>query len=211
MSATRSALNALAQVLGEAAGTDVEIVPPGAGTPEPRPAVWLSPLSLTRVGRSRSVGAQLDLALTVAVHTAGDDVLDLTERLLAAAEQTAHLRIEPLPVPAEGFGFLVTVAVGVPLAEPSGPPVKESVVHLHPLATITGTVVDPAGVALPNVEVHSSLTRQQTTTDAAGRFALQGLPSPTTLTLHRGSHRTSLDVPGPATELRIVLPTHEGS
>ncbi|MGC3955434.1 MAG: carboxypeptidase-like regulatory domain-containing protein [Propionicimonas sp.] len=163
------------------------------------------------MGRSRGRGAQLDLALTVAVHTGGEDVLDLTERLLAAAEQTTHLRIEPLPVPADGFGFLVTVAVGVPLDEPSGPPVKESVVQLHPLATISGTVVDPAGVALPDVEVRSSLTRQQTTTDAAGRFTLPGLPSPTTLTLHRGSHRTSLDVPGPATDLRIVLPTHEGS
>ena len=36
------------------------------------------------------------------------------------------------------------------------------------LSLVTGTVVDPDGVALNEVEVRSSLTRQQTTTDAAG-------------------------------------------
>ena len=134
----------------------------------------------------------------------------LQARLVVAAESAPHLRIGPLPDPA-GFGFVVVLGVSVPITEPSGPPVEESVVQLHSLASITGVVVGPDGAALPGVEVHSSLTRQQTTTDAAGRFALRGLPHPTTLTISRGSRSTSFEVPDDPTGLRIVLPSHEGS
>ncbi|MDQ7994006.1 MAG: carboxypeptidase-like regulatory domain-containing protein, partial [Propionicimonas sp.] len=212
VSVTQRAFDGLVKVLTSAAGTATTGVGRlGAAPPDDRPDVLLTPLSLTRVGRSRRLGALLDLELAVAVEAAGDDVLDLTERLLAAAESAPGVRVGPLPEPAAGFGFVAVLAVSVPVAEPTGPPVEESVVEVHSLAAVTGVVVGPDGAALPDVEVHSSLTRQRATTDAAGRFSLPGLPRPTTLTVSRGPRRTTLEVPDEPDGLRIVLPSHEGS
>jgi len=212
MSVTQQVFDGLVRVLSEAAGkAGTRVGQAVAAPPEDRPEVLVTPLTLTRVGRSRRLGSLLDLELAVAVEVAGDDVLALTERLLVAAESGPHLRIGPLPDPTTGFGFVVVLGVSVPVTEPSGPPVEESVVHLHSLAAITGVVVGPDGRALPDVEVHSSLTRQRTTTDAAGRFSLPGLPRPTTLTVSRGARSTSYEVPDEPAGLRIVLPSHEGS
>jgi len=212
MSVSQRVFDGLVSVLTEAAGKASTMVGrAGAAAPEDRPDVLITPLTLTRIGRSRRLGALLDLELAVAVEAGGDDVLDLAERLLVAAESTPHLRIGPLPGAGSGFGFLVVLGVSVPVTEPSGPPVEESVVHLHSLAAITGVVVGPDGAALPGVEVHSGLTRQRTTTDAAGRFSLPGLPRPTTLTISRGSRHTDYEVPDEPTGLRIILPSHEGS
>jgi hypothetical protein len=172
--------------------------------------VLVTPLSLTRVGRSRRADSLLDLELTVAVEAGGSDVLDLTERLLLAAEATPHARLEALPPDRTGFGFVIAVGVSIAVAEPTGPPVKERVVTVQPLVAVTGTVVDSDGVALTGVEVRSSLTRQQTITDGAGRFALAGLAQPTSLTISRGARRVTLEVPADPTGLRLVLPNHEG-
>lgn len=210
VSATQRVFDGLVTVLTGAAGkATTGLGRPGDPRAEDPPDLLITPLSLTRVGRSRRLGALLDLELAVAVEAGGDDVLDLTERLLAAAEAAPHLRIGQLPDP--GFGFVVVVGVSVPVTEPTGPPVEESVVQLHPLAMITGVVVDPDGATLPDVEVHSSLTRQATLTDAAGRFSLPGLPSPTTLTISRGARHTTLEVPEDPAGLRIVLPSQEGN
>lgn len=209
-SVTQRTFEALLGLLTDAAGEARLAVAGEDGAPE-RPDVLVTPLSLARVGRSRRLGALLDLELAVAVEVAGDDVLPLTERLLLAAEASAHSRIDPLPADRTGFGFVVVLAISVALTEPSGPPVREPVVEVHPLQAITGTVVDPDGTALRGVEVSSSLTRQRTTTDEAGRFSLPGIAQPTTLTASRGPRRATLDVSDEATGLRIVLPAHEGS
>jgi hypothetical protein len=175
-----------------------------------RPDVLLTPLSLTRVGRSRRVGSLLDLELSVAVEASGDDVLDLAERLMLAAETAPHARLDPLPADRPGFGFVMAVGVSVDVTEPTGPQVQVVEVDVEPLIAITGVVVDPDGAALAAVDVHSSLTRQQTTTDATGRFALTGLSRPTTLTISRGARHATVDVPAEPTGLRLVLPNHEG-
>lgn len=211
MSATQQALDGLVNALSAAAGGGVvTVVQPGGTPPTERPDVLVTPLSLTRVGRSRRADSLLDLELTVAVEAGGDDILDLAERLLLAAEATPHARLDPLPADRPGFGFVVAVGVSVVVEEPTGPPVRERVVHVQPLVAVTGTVVDPDGIALIGVEVRSSLTRQQTTTDAAGRFALAGLAQPTSLTISRGARRATLEVPADPTGLRLVLPNHEG-
>lgn len=209
-SVTQQAFDALVSLLGQAAG-DATIATAGSGEPSERPDVLVTPISLARLGRSRRLGALLDLELAVAVEVTGPDVLGLTERLLLAVEAAPHSRIEPLPSTRPGFGFVIVLAASVAIDEPTGPPVRERVVEVNSLAAITGTVVGPDGAALPDVEVRSSLTRQRTTTDAAGRFSLQGVPHPTTLTVSRGPRRATLDVPDEPTGLRIVLPTHEGS
>ena len=211
MSVTQQALDGLVNALSAAAeGGTVTVVQPGGKPPTERPDVLVTPLSLTRTGRSRRADSLLDLELTVAVEAAGDDVLGLAERLLLAAESTPHARLEPLPADRPGFGFVIAVGVSVVVEEPTGPPVRERVVHVQPLQAVTGTVVDPDGVALIGVEVRSTLTRQQTTTDAAGRFALAGLAQPTSLTISRGARRATLEVPADPTGLRLVLPNHEG-
>lgn len=212
MSVTQGVFDGLVTVLSAAAGgAKVVIGRPGDTPPEDRPDVLVTPLSLRRIGRSRRVGSLLDLELAVAVQAAGGDVLGLTERLLLAAEATPHVRIDPLPDDTGGFGFVVVLGASVAITEPTGPPVTETVVEVHPLAAVTGTVVNPDGTALAGAEVRSSLTRQQTATDLAGRFSLLGISRPTTLTVTRGPRRTSHDVPAGTTDLRIVLPIHEGS
>lgn len=211
MSATQQALDALVSALSAAAdGGTVTVIRPGGEPPSERPDVLITPLSLTRLGRSRRADSLLDLELTVAVEAGGDDILDLAERLLLAAEATPHARLDPLPPDRTGFGFVIAVGVSVVVVEPTGPPVRERVVHVQPLLAVTGTVVDPDGVGLNGVAVRSSLTRQQTTTDAAGRFALAGLVQPTTLTISRGARRATLDVPADPIGLRLILPNHEG-
>ena len=212
MSVTQQVFDGLVTALS-AAASDAKVVigRPGETPPEGRPDVLVTPLSLHRVGRSRRVGSLLDLELAVAVEASGGDVLALTERLLLAAESTPHVRIDPLPDGARGFGFVVVLGVSVEITEPSGPPVTETVVDVHPLAAVTGTVLNPDGSALAGAEVRSSLTRQQTATDVTGRFSLLGLSRPTTLTVSRGRRRVTHDVPADSTDLRIVLPTHEGS
>ena len=212
MSVTQRALDQLVSILTAAAQpAEVVVARPGAPAPPDRPPALVTPLSLQRIGRSRRSGSLLDLELAVAVEVAGADVLSLTERLLSAAEAAPHLRIEPLPPERPGFGFVVALGAGVPIIEPSGPPVREPIVHVHSLLTLTGTVIGPDGAAVPGVAVASSLTRQQTTTDAAGGFSLPGLSRPTVLTVSRGSRRATVDVPADTTALRVVLPTHEGS
>jgi len=211
MSATQRALDGLAKTLSDAVdGARFAIVRPGEEPPAEQPDVLLTPLSLTRVGRSRRQGSLLDLELSVAVEASGGDVLDLAERLLLAAETTPHARLDPLPADRPGFGFVIAVGVSVDVTEPTGPPVKVVEVEVQPVVAITGVVVDPDGVALAAVEVHSSLTRQQTTTDVTGRFALTGLSRPTTLTVSRGARHATVDVPAEPTWLRVVLPNQEG-
>jgi hypothetical protein len=56
-----------------------------------------------------------------------------------------------------------------------------SVLHAQQTGTLTGTVQDPRGAALPSAAVlvkndASSLTRQATT-DAQGRFTVSNLPA----------------------------------
>jgi hypothetical protein len=214
MSATQQALDGLVTALSAAAdGGKVSVLRPGDTPSTEGPDVLVTPLSLTRIGRSRRAGSLLDLELTVAVEAGGDNVLDLAEKLLLAAEATPHARLEPLPADRSGFGFVVAVTVSVAIAEPTGPPVRERVVQVQPLVAVTGTVVDPDGVALGGVEVRSSLTRQQTTTDTAGRFALAGLAVPdrkTSLTISRGARTATVEVPADPTGLRLILPNHEG-
>lgn len=211
VSATQQALDGLVKALSAVVdGARVTVVRPGADPPAERPDVSVTPLSLSRVGRSRRVGSLLDLELAAAVEVGGDDVLGLAERLLLAAEGTPHARIDPLPTDRPGFGFVITVGVSVAVAEPTGPPVREPIVEVQPLVALTGTVVDPDGVAQAGVEVRSGLTRQQTITDSAGRFALAGLARPTSLTISRGARSATLDVPADPTGLRFVLPNHEG-
>jgi hypothetical protein len=211
MSAAQQVLDGLVRALSAAAdGGTVTVVRPGGEPPAEPPDVLVTPLSLTRIGRSRRADSLLDLELTVAVEAGGDDVLDLAEKLLLAAEATPHARLDPLPADRSGFGFVIAVGVSVVVDEPTGPPVRERVVHVQPLVAVTGTVVDPDGVALSGVEVRSSLTRQQTTTDVTGRFALAGLTQPTSLTISRGARRATLEVPADPTGLRLILPNHEG-
>lgn len=211
MSATQTALDGLVGALAAVVpGGSVAVARPGGATPGDRADVQVTPLSITRVGRSRRLGALLDLELAVAVEAGGRDVLELTEQLLLAAEAAPHARIDPLPPDRPGFGFVVVLAVSITLPEPSGPPVRERIVSVQPLSAVTGLVVDADGAGVAGVEVRSSLTRQQVTTDAAGRFTLPGLAQPTTLTISRGARRTTLDVPAEPTGLRVVLPNHEG-
>jgi len=211
MSATQQALDGLVQVFsGVVDGARVAVARAGEEPPASRPEVLLTPLSLTRVGRSRRVGSLLDLELSVAVEASGENVLDLAERLMLAAETTPHARLDPLPADRPGFGFVMAIGVSVNVTEPTGPQVQVVEVDVQPLVAITGVVVDPDGVALAAVDVHSSLTRQRTTTDVTGRFALTGLSRPTTLTISRGARRATVDVPAEPTGLRLVLPNHEG-
>jgi hypothetical protein len=211
MSATQQVLDGLMAVLTPAAGTaSLSVVRAGGHAPDPRPDVLVTPVGLTRVGRSRRAGALLDVELSVAVEAGGSDVLDLTERLLLAAEAAPHTRIDPLPPERPGFGFVVVLAASLTVPEPTGPPVREVVVEVEPLVAVTGTVVDPDGAAVPGVAVRSSLLGRQAVTDAAGRFTLAGLSRPTTLTLARGARRTTFDLPADPTGIRVVLPNHEG-
>lgn len=209
-SATQQALDGLVKVLREVAGQKLVAAVGPPDTPlSTRPDVLVTPLSLNRVGRSRRAGALLDLELAVAVEVGGPDVLGLTERLLAVAERTSHARVEPLPADRPGFGFVITLPVSVTVTEPSGPPVSQVVVESLPLVAVTGTVVDAGGVAQPGVEVQSNPAHLQTTTDAAGRFALAVL-APTTLTIARGDRAATFEVPPVPTELRLILPNHQG-
>ncbi len=211
MSATQRALDGLVKAFSDAVdGATVAVVQPGDEPPAQRPDVLLTPLSLTRIGRSRREGSLLDLQLSVAVEASGDDVLDLAERLMLAAETAPHAHLDPLPADRPGFGFVIAVGVSVDVTEPTGPPVKVVEVEVQPLVGITGVVVDPDGVPLASVEVRSSLTRQQTTTDVTGRFALTGLARPTTLTISRGARHATVDVPAEPTGLHVVLPNQEG-
>lgn len=133
-SVTQQAFDDLLGVLSEAAG-QAGVAGPATtvlDTAEP-PAVVATPLSLVRVGRSRRLGALLDLELAVAVEVSGSDALSLTEQLLLAIELSPHSRIEPLPAGRAGLGFVVVQPVSVAITEPTGPPVREPVVEVHPL------------------------------------------------------------------------------
>lgn len=156
MSVTQQVFDGLVTALSSAADdAQVLVGHPGSPPPADRPDVLIRPLSLRRIGRSRRVGSLLDLELEVAVETAGGDVLGLTERLLLAAEVTPHVRIDALPDDAPGFGFVVVLSASVAVTEPTGPLVTETVVEVHPLAAVTGTVnrglrhTTPVGLAEP--------------------------------------------------------------
>lgn len=94
--------------------------------------------------------------------------------------------------------FLVVLAVATPLARSRAQDTT---------ATLTGRVVDSAGVVLPNSDVSVNRTGLRTSTDSAGRFRLAGIAAGErvvvvrhpghhsailTLTLRRGERRDTL-------------------
>ena len=66
--------------------------------------VLISPLSLTRVGRSRRAGSLLDLELAVAVQVGGESVRTLTERMLLAVEVAGVLAVGLFVIGVAGVG-----------------------------------------------------------------------------------------------------------
>lgn len=133
-SVTQRVFHALVDTLTTAARPASASTTSGIGAaPDAAADVRISPLSLTRLGRSRRLGPLLDLELAVAVEVGSDDVLALTERLLLAAEAAPHLRIEPLPAQRPGFGFVVVLGVSVEVPEPVAPAVREVQVEIRSL------------------------------------------------------------------------------
>lgn len=118
-SPARVAFDELSRLLGSADGTQVFAV------------------ALTRAGRSRRTGAQLDLELTVAVLATGEQALEGIEQVLTLAEQRAwscgQLPDRIADRHPESLGLTVTVPVCVPVAEPTGPLVTQPpVVQVEP-------------------------------------------------------------------------------
>ncbi len=106
-SPARVAFNELSALLGNEEGIQVQAV------------------ALTRTGRSRRTGAQLDLELTVAVLATGEHALEGIERVLSLAEQRAwscgQLPDRIADRHPQSLGLTVTVPVALPVAEPTGP------------------------------------------------------------------------------------------
>lgn len=139
MSATQRALDGLVEAFSRIPGARVAVVRPGLANPADSSNVVLSPLTLTRVGRSRRAGSLLDLELVVAVEASGETIFDLTEQLLLIAETLPHTRLDPLPENRSGFGLVIGVGVSLDVLEPTGPPVREVEVDVHPLTPAEST------------------------------------------------------------------------
>lgn len=172
-------------------------------------AVQVRPASLARVGRSRREGALLDLELTVTITVTDPKPLPLLEALLLAAESMPHTAIGPLPAGQRGLGFTLALLVTVPIAEPSGPRVTETVIEIHPLSNLSGQVVDGDGRGVPAAEVTSTITRQRVSTTSAGGFQMLATGRPVTLTATKGGRSASVNFEPGSHPVRIVLP--EGS
>lgn len=198
MSVSQRAFDALSDHLRKAAGSEVG----------PDGPIRLRPAGLARTGRSRRQGSLLDLELTVLVSVTGDEPLPALEALLIAAESHPHSCIGPLPTTEPGLGFSIVVPVSVPIEEPTGPPVTDVRVEVHPLLTLTGEVLDASGHGVPGSEVSAAATRQRSLTDATGRFQLLATGGPTTLTAAKDGRSATLTVED-GEPVRLVLP--EGS
>lgn len=201
MSASQETLDAVRAHLGQA----LEVGSRDGGE-EP---FEIRPESLVRVGRSRRLGALLDLELTVRVTVTDPAPLPVLETLLVAAETFPHTAIAPLPDGAPGLGFRMVLPVSVSIPEPTGPPVKQTSVRVHPLTTLTGSVCDEAGRAVPGARVVSSATRQEVRSGPDGTFRLVDTGTPTTLTATNGHRTAHLTVEPGAEPVRLVL--SEGS
>lgn len=199
MSVAQRAFDALSEHLTRAGGTTTELGGP----------VRIRPAALARTGRSRRNGALLDLQLTVLVTVEGDEPLPVLESLLVAAESHPHVSIGPLPETEPGLGFSIVVPVPVPIEEPTGPPVTDTRVDVHPFSTLSGEVLDATGRGVPGTVVSSGTTRQRSLTDSAGRFQLLAAGGPTTLTAAKDGRTTSITVEPDGEPVRLVLP--EGS
>ncbi len=108
--------------------------------------VHVQALALTRAGRSRRTGAQLDLELTVAVLADGERALESVEGVLTLAEAHAwgcgQLPDRLADRHPESLGLTITVPVAVPVGEPTGPIVTHPpVVQVDPTWRPT---LDPA-------------------------------------------------------------------
>ncbi len=167
------------------------------------------PENLVRVGRSRRSGALLDLELTVVVTVTDPAPLPVLEALLVAAETFPHTAIGSLPAGGTGLGFRMVLPVSIPIPEPTGPPVTQTSVRIHPLTTLTGSVRDHDGHAVSGARVVSSATRQEVRTEPDGTFTLVDPGTPTTLTATRGSRTAHLTVEPGTDPVRLVL--SEGS
>ncbi|MCC6495231.1 MAG: carboxypeptidase regulatory-like domain-containing protein [Propionibacteriaceae bacterium] len=199
MSVAQRAFDALSEHLAGA----------GAVGTDPGGPVRIRPAALTRTGRSRRDGALLDLQLTVLVTVEAEAPLPVLESLLVAAESHPHVSIGPLPVDEPGLGFSIVVAVPVPIEEPTGPPVTDTRVEVHPFTTLSGEVLDAAGRGVPGSVVSSTTTRQRSLTDSAGRFQLLAAGGPTTLTAAKDGRTATITVEPDGEPVRLVLP--EGS
>ena len=63
----------------------------------------------------------------------------IRDRLLLIAETLPHTRLDPLPENRSGFGLVIGVGVSLDVLEPTGPPVREVVVDVHPLTPAEST------------------------------------------------------------------------
>ncbi len=199
MSVAQRAFDALSDYLAKAGGVTLDSSGP----------VRIRPAALTRTGRSRRSGALLDLQLTVLVTVEAEAPLPILESLLVAAENHPHISIGPLPDAEPGLGFSIVVPVPVPIEEPSGPPVTDTRVEVHPFTILSGEVLDASGRGVPGSVVSSATTRQRSLTDAAGRFQLLAAGGPTTLTADKDGRTTTIIVEPGGEPVRLVLP--EGS
>lgn len=208
VSATQLVLDALVRNLAEAIRPAV-VMPAGPGAADAD--VVVTPVALSRVGRSRRGGALLDLELTVSLVATGAEALSHLERLLVVAEQSPQMVAGP-PLEPPALGFTLVLGVSVPIEEPTGPLVTTPVVELHPLTVLAGRVVTAAGQGAGGVAVSSSRTRQSVRTDPVGHFQLVGTGEPTTLTATSGELSASVETTPGATQILIELPSPpEGS
>ena len=95
------------------------------------------------------------------------------------------------------FGLLPSTALSLPHGQANSP------------QTLSGTVVDASGLAVPGavVSLHSTAGDRQTITDLAGRFVFDSLPAGDAsigVTLE-GFAPATIQVTGSTTNLRVVL------
>ena len=129
VSTVRSSLNALVALLTDVVSPDEVAVEGDAGEPHSAP-VFVRPLSVDRVGRSRREGPVLDLELKVAVICTGPRSIENVEQLIRAVEINSNYSVGPLdrscgPADEAWLGLLMVVPVSLRLDEPQGPPVRE--------------------------------------------------------------------------------------
>ncbi|EMY34402.1 hypothetical protein D477_009895 [Arthrobacter crystallopoietes BAB-32] len=188
MSLARTALKDFTAFVSAAVSSSSVSVDDGSASPEdPSPGdgsrVSIRPLALDRASRSHHAGEVLDLELTVAVSSRGEQALENTETLLTALESAGRYRVAPADhgTAAPGvFSFLVRIPVAVRLDVPVGPPVREPL-HLQ-LGTgrlLHGTVVGPDGTPLASARVRAHASARTAASGPDGRFELLTTHDPT--------------------------------
>lgn len=223
MSVARLALREFTEVACAAIAPNTAYLDDGLATADDAPAaqsnaVAIRPLALERTSRSHRDGPVLDLELTVAVSSSGDQGLENIEALLTAVEAMERYRIAPWERPPDlvgplRFGFLVRIPVAVRLQIPAAPPVREPLrLHMETGRLLHGVVVGRSSKGLAGVQVRAHSSNRTATSGKDGTFEVLATEDATqhfTVAFNGETRRLAVTSPKQPVTLRWEPADHE--